>query len=66
MSPMTNTQRKSQISAIKDSLDDMLNELSDKELDLLVDFIVNFCEDSYEDEDGNSPNIFRMVLDDQN
>ena len=44
----------------------MLNELSDKELDLLVDFIVNFCEDSYEDEDGNSPNIFRMVLDDQN
>lgn len=58
--------RKTQISAITESLTDMLNELTNDELDRLEDFIVNFCEDSYEDDNGNSPNIFRMVLDEQN
>ena len=57
--------RKTQISAIKDSLSDMLNELTNDELDQLEDFIVNFCEDSYEDDDGKAPNLFRMVLDEQ-
>lgn len=55
--------RKAQIQAISASLDEMLKDLSDSELNLLEDFIVNECDESYVDDDGNPPNLFRMLLD---
>ena len=44
------------------SLKYMLDELNQDEMNSLEDFIVNFCDESYVDEDGNKPNIFRMIL----
>lgn len=57
--------RLNQRTAILQSLEAMLYELTAKELDSLEDFIVNQCDDSYVDDNGNSPNIFRMLLDEE-
>jgi hypothetical protein len=46
------------------ALKQMLEELNPNELMMVEDFIVNFCEDSYVDENGNPPNIFRMIITD--
>lgn len=55
--------RREQIQFIRQALDSMLSELSNEELTTLEDFIVNECDESYVDDDGNAPNIFRMVID---
>jgi hypothetical protein len=44
------------------SLAEMLDELDPRERDMLEDFIVNFCDDSYLDDNGNPPNLFRMII----
>ena len=55
--------RSTQIHAISASLNEMLKDLSDSELNSLEDFIVNECDESFVDDDGNPPNLFRMLLD---
>ena len=55
--------RSTQIHAISASLNEMLKDLSDSELNSLDDFIVNECDESFVDDDGNPPNLFRMLLD---
>jgi len=54
--------RKDTISLIMQSLEDMLNDLNNDELYTVEDFIVNQCDDSYEDGNGNAPNLFRMTI----
>lgn len=55
--------RSTQIHAISASLNEMLKDLTDSELNSLEDFIVNECDESFVDDDGNPPNLFRMLLD---
>ena len=55
--------RSTQIHTISASLNEMLKDLSDSELNSLEDFIVNECDESFVDDDGNPPNLFRMLLD---
>ena len=54
--------RNETIHSILQSLEDMLNDLNNDELYTVEDFIVNQCDDSYEDQHGNSPNLFRMTI----
>ena len=55
--------RSTQIHTISASLNEMLKDLSDSELNSLEEFIVNECDESFVDDDGNPPNLFRMLLD---
>ena len=54
--------RSDTISNIMVSLKDMLEQLSAKELEMVEDFIVNECDESYVDDNGNPPNLFRMTI----
>jgi hypothetical protein len=54
--------RSDTISNIMVSLKDMLEQLSTKELEMVEDFIVNECDESYVDDNGNPPNLFRMTI----
>lgn len=48
---------------IKAALTDMVDELTECEVLELEDFIVNHCSnDSFVDEDGNYPNLFRIFV----
>lgn len=54
--------RSDTIAAIAQSLKEMLEQLSTKELEMVEDFIVNECDESYVDDNGNPPNLFRMTI----
>jgi hypothetical protein len=54
--------RSDTISNIMVSLKDMLEQLSTKELEMVEDFIINECDESYVDDNGNPPNLFRMTI----
>lgn len=48
---------------IRDSVLSMLDELSERELLELEDFIVNHCSnESFVDDEGNYPNLFRIFV----
>lgn len=51
------------IDNIRSAVNEMLDELSDAELLELEDFIVNHCSnESFVDDDGNYPNLFRIFV----
>ena len=54
---MTNQQNE-----LSETLREMLLELNQEETNQLEDIIVNECGDDLIDEDGNLPNLFRMML----
>jgi hypothetical protein len=54
--------RASSIDLIVSSIRSMLEELTNKELEMVEDFIVNECDESYLDENGDAPNLFRMTI----
>ena len=48
---------------IKNALSDMVDELTECETLELEDFIVNHCSnDTFVDDDGNYPNLFRIFV----
>lgn len=47
---------------IHESLNAMLDELEHDELDMVEDYIVNECDIETLDENGNYPNLFRMLI----
>lgn len=47
---------------LSDALREMLLELNQEETNQLEDIIVNECGDDLIDDDGNPPNLFRMML----
>ena len=51
-----------QMNRINESLNAMLDELDGDELDIVEDFIVNKCDIDLIDENGNYPNLFRMLI----
>lgn len=51
---------------IHESLNAMLDELENDELDMVEDFIVNECDIDTTDENGNYPNLFRLLITNRN
>lgn len=48
---------------IKEAICEMVDELTETELLELEDFIVNHCSnESFVDDDGNYPNLFRIFV----
>jgi hypothetical protein len=54
--------RASSIDLIVSSIRSMLEDLTNKELEMVEDFIVNECDESYLDDNGDTPNLFRMTI----
>jgi len=63
MADNSNTFPRANRTEILDSLREMLDELTEAEAVELEDFIVNHCgNDSFVDDEGNYPNLFRIFV----